>query len=178
MHTALRRTAPGLSRRLNLNCSRKMTTVSSRPANWKAAAPSSLPGITFAGQSTLPRLPVPELPDTLAKLKESLKPIAWNESEYAAVEKKIDQFGNALGPELQKRLSARAQSTEHWLEEWWDDIAYLGYRDSVSSLYLRLDLTRMGAIRCHPLSVFFLGWGAGQKRQRRDYRGWKSNFIA
>lgn len=132
MHNVLRRTSPSLSRRLNLgSSSRKMTSVTSRPANWKAAAPSSLPGITFAGQSTLPRLPVPELPDTLAKLKESLKPIAWNESEYAAVEKKIDDFGTAFGPELQQRLKARAQSTEHWLEEWWDDLAYLGYRDSV-----------------------------------------------
>ncbi|KAI0342524.1 carnitine acetyl transferase [Trametopsis cervina] len=110
-----------------------MTSNATRPPNWKAAAPAPLPGPTFAAQASLPRLPVPELPDTLAKLKESLRPIAWSREEYADVEKKIDAFARGLGLELQKRLQARAQEPgrQHWLEEWWDDIGYLGYRDSV-----------------------------------------------
>ncbi|KAF9563145.1 acyltransferase ChoActase/COT/CPT [Agrocybe pediades] len=103
-----------------------------RPANWKAAAPEPLPGTTtFAAQSTLPRLPVPELQNTLARLKDSLKPIAWTEEEYASVVKKIDDFGKSKAPELQERLLKRASEKKHWLEEWWDDGGYLGYRDSV-----------------------------------------------
>ncbi|KAF7795054.1 hypothetical protein EIP86_006198 [Pleurotus ostreatoroseus] len=104
-----------------------------RPARWKEVAPSPLPGPTFAAQSSLPRLPVPELSDTLTKLKESLKPIAWTDPEYQVVVRKIDEFGAKEGPELQKRLLARAQESGrlHWFEEWWDDLAYLGYRDSV-----------------------------------------------
>lgn len=112
-----------------------MTSNVSRPPNWKAAAPAPLPGPTFAAQTSLPKLPVPELTDTLAKLKDTLRPIAWTEAEYSEVVRKVDEFGATSGPELQQRLLARAQEPgrPHWLEEWWDDLGYLGYRDSVST---------------------------------------------
>lgn len=108
-----------------------MTSNLHRPENWKEAAPASLPGPTFAAQSSLPKLPVPELSDTLAKLKESLKPIAQDEKEYERVVKRIDEFAVKHGPALQERLVQRAKERDHWLEEWWDDLGYLGYRDSV-----------------------------------------------
>ena len=59
--------------------------------------------------------------------------MAWSHEEYNAVERKIDEFAVGIGPELQRRLQARAHEPGrlHWLEEWWDDIAYMGYRDSV-----------------------------------------------
>lgn len=113
---------------------RTMSTfkLARRPENWKVAAPDPLPNsLTFASQSTLPKLPVPALHDTLSRLKESLKPIAWSDAEYDAVEKKIDSFAANEGPVLQSRLLKRAEDTRHWLENWWDDGGYLGYRDSV-----------------------------------------------
>jgi carnitine O-acetyltransferase len=112
-----------------------MSTLSPihRPSNWKASAPEALPGtITFAAQPNLPKLPVPDLQVTLTRLKESLKPIAWDNAEYVAVERKIDEFASGQGPELQARLLKRHDETKHWLEEWWDNAGYLGYRDSVS----------------------------------------------
>lgn len=103
-----------------------------RPANWKAAAPEPFPGtITLASQSALPKLPVPKLEDTLASLKESLKPVAWSDNEFAAAVKKIDELASGVGKELHSRLLKRAEETPHWLEEWWDDNGYNGYRDSV-----------------------------------------------
>ncbi|KAI0730695.1 carnitine acetyl transferase [Earliella scabrosa] len=105
-----------------------------RPANWKTLAPPPLSGPTFAGQSTLPRLPVPALAETVSKLKESLKPIAWSEQEYADAVKAVDQFASSeYARELQDRLQKRSDEPGrlHWLEEWWDDGAYMGYRDSV-----------------------------------------------
>jgi carnitine O-acetyltransferase len=103
-----------------------------RPTDWKSAAPEPLPGtVTFAAQPNLPRLPVPDLKQTLDRLRESLKPIAWSDSEYSSVLQKIDTFANDLGPQLQQRLLDRASERPHWLEEWWDNIGYLGYRDSV-----------------------------------------------
>lgn len=111
--------------------------MASRPANWKYLAPAPLPNTTtFAGQTTLAKLPVPELPDTLAKLKDSLKPIAWNAKEYEEAIRKIDEFGRVQGEELQRRLVKRKDESVHWFEEWWDDLAYLSYRDSVRLLYL------------------------------------------
>ena len=121
--------------RLTMTARKISITNTVRPPRWKEGAPSPLPGPTFAAQSSLPKLPVPELSDTLTKLKESLKPIAWTDHEYQEVVRKIDEFGEKKGPELQKRLLARAQEPGrlHWFEEWWDDLAYLGYRDSVSN---------------------------------------------
>ena len=113
----------------NFARSRLMSTVrlTNRPLDWKAAAPDSL-GIT---PGSLPKLPVPELNKTLARLKETLKPIAWSNEEYSTAEKKIDDCALNKGPELQKRLLESSKLTHHWLEQWWDDGAYLGYRDSV-----------------------------------------------
>ncbi|KAJ3765877.1 acyltransferase ChoActase/COT/CPT [Lentinula raphanica] len=108
-----------------------MSTLS-RHSHWKASAPSALPGSeTYAAQRTLPKLPVPDLDVTLDHLKESLKPIAWNEAEYNAAVSKVDEFAAGIGPQLQKRLLQRQAETDHWLERWWDAGAYLGYRDSV-----------------------------------------------
>ena len=111
-----------------------------RPADWKSAAPGPLPGsLTFAAQPNLPRLPVPDLEQTLVRLRESLKPIAWSDSEYSSVLRKIDTFANDQGPRLQQRLLNRASKRPHWLEEWWDNIGYLGYRDSVQFYILVCD---------------------------------------
>ena len=103
-----------------------------RPADWKSAAPSPPPGTTtFAAQSTLPKLPVVPLVPTLERLKATLVPIAHTPAELEEAHRKIDAFANGIGPELQHRLEARTLYKPHWLEEWWDDSAYLSYRDSV-----------------------------------------------
>ena len=112
-----------------------------RPRNWKAAAPDLPSTVTFAGQSKLPKLPVPNLTDTLRRLKESLKPIAWSNAEFKAVEKKIDEFGSGKGAELQERLLKHNNQIDHWLEQWWDDVAYLGYRDSVRCISFAYTVT-------------------------------------
>jgi carnitine O-acetyltransferase len=105
---------------------------SPRPVDWKSAAPSSPAGTTtFAAQSTLPSLPVLPLAQTLERLKRTLVPIAHSQAELADAERKIDAFERGIGPELQHRLEAHAQGKPHWLEQWWDDGAYLSYRDSV-----------------------------------------------
>ncbi|EGN96676.1 hypothetical protein SERLA73DRAFT_184805 [Serpula lacrymans var. lacrymans S7.3] len=115
------------------SCSpRSMAVLSTRPQNWKAAAPEPPSGtITFAAQKNLPRLPVPHLDATIERLKESIRPLALNQHEYAAAEEKIHAFAQGKGKELQERLLNHAQGSEHWLENWWDDMGYLAYRDSV-----------------------------------------------
>lgn len=74
---------------------------------------------------------MPELEQTLRKIKESLKPIAHSEEEYNATVVKVDDFARGLAPKLHERLLKRRDDTDHWLEEWWDNDAYLAYRDSV-----------------------------------------------
>lgn len=114
-----------------------------RPTDWKSAAPSPPAGsTTFAAQSTLLKLPVLPLALTLERLKDTLGPIAHSQAELADAQRKIDEFATGIGPELQRRLEEHAQYKPHWLENWWDDGAYLSYRDSVrrsSSLGLLCD---------------------------------------
>lgn len=105
---------------------------SPRPTGWKSAAPSPPAGsTTFAAQSTLPKLPVLPLLPTLERLKDTLVPIAHTQAELADAHRKIDDFSSGIGPELQRRLEEHARYKPHWLEQWWDDGAYLAYRDSV-----------------------------------------------
>ncbi|KAF8603875.1 carnitine acetyl transferase [Ceratobasidium sp. AG-I] len=120
--------------RLNLTATPAMVT---RPISWKAQAPAPLPNTkTFAGEAALPFLPVPDLDASLDRLAVTLKPLARSADELKAVESKIEELRSAgLGKKLQERLLQRKEEKDKvgssWLEEWWDDAAYLTYRDSV-----------------------------------------------
>ena len=119
--------------------------LSSAPDNWKSLAPfppTSLQPQTYAHQDALPHLPVPPLAQTLEKLKKSLHAMKISEEEMNEVERKIEAFGapGGVGEVLQRRLEEKRETEErqggrgHWLEAWWDDLAYMGYRDSVRPL--------------------------------------------
>ncbi|KAJ2640693.1 Carnitine O-acetyltransferase mitochondrial, partial [Coemansia sp. RSA 1287] len=88
-------------------------------------------GALFAQQEQLPKLPVPDLESTLQKYVESLKPVL-SESEYKHSAHVVAEFGqSAQAQELQRRLKARTAEPGRasWLEEWWNDLSYMGYRD-------------------------------------------------
>ncbi|KAJ1823494.1 Carnitine O-acetyltransferase mitochondrial [Coemansia sp. RSA 2671] len=90
-------------------------------------------GRLFAQQGQLPRLPVPDLRKTLAKYGESLEPLLPSD-KLAHSKRVIQEFGeSAQAQELQQRLEARAMDPNcaNWLEEWWNDLSYMGYRDPV-----------------------------------------------
>ncbi len=85
-------------------------------------------------QESLPRLPVPTLEETATRYLTSLKPLLAP-AELAASTKAVEAFiaPNGAGPKLQEKLIARREDPKHknWLHEWWDDAAYLSYRDPV-----------------------------------------------
>lgn len=85
-------------------------------------------------QKSLPKLPVPALKDTLEKYLKSVRPLVSSE-EYAKTEVAVAEFQKpgGIGEELQKRLLAKASSPNviNWLEDWWNEVAYFGYRDPV-----------------------------------------------
>ncbi|KAL5594176.1 hypothetical protein BROUX41_001221 [Berkeleyomyces rouxiae] len=85
-------------------------------------------------QDSLPRLPVPALSDTAARYVQSLKPLltpAEFEKSKAAVADFVKPGG--VGEKLQEKLVAKRNdpSVKNWLYEWWNDLAYLSYRDPV-----------------------------------------------
>lgn len=102
-------------------------TMVHAPSDWKSKAPRPLPSTTtFSKQDALPRLPVPELDATLVKLEKTLRPLARNPQELAAVQAKIQALGasGGFGRTLHERLVARAQDPDmiNWLENFWDDV--------------------------------------------------------
>ncbi|KAA1120783.1 Carnitine O-acetyltransferase mitochondrial [Puccinia graminis f. sp. tritici] len=111
--------------------------------------------ITYQHQDSLPHLPVPELESTAQKYFRSILPLVSPQDPHsptasdgtptpaykhtkACVE---DFLKSPLVKELQNRLKKRAheEGRESWLSEWWNELAYMAYRDPLipfSSYYI------------------------------------------
>ncbi|KAJ1941764.1 Carnitine O-acetyltransferase mitochondrial, partial [Linderina pennispora] len=90
-------------------------------------------GRLFEFQATLPKLPVPDLPSTVQKYIESLEAVLPRD-KFLESKQVAEEFAkSAQGQELQQRLVERAAEPgrANWLEEWWNDLSYMGYRDPV-----------------------------------------------
>ena len=85
-------------------------------------------------EDSLPRLPVPTLEETAQRYLKSVHPLL-SKTEFEATTKAVNEFVAPGGPgeELQKRLVARRENPEirNWIAEWWNEAAYMGYRDPV-----------------------------------------------
>ncbi|KZT11861.1 acyltransferase ChoActase/COT/CPT [Laetiporus sulphureus 93-53] len=129
----------------------------SKPRSFKSSAPrraDALPpgykedlsaGPMLRYEVSLPHLPVPTLSSTTAKYLETVQP-HLTPAQYSATRSAVKTFAeSALAKELQARLEARAAdpNVRNWLSEWWNDIAYMGYRDPVvvyvSYFYVHVD---------------------------------------
>lgn len=91
------------------------------------------PGPLFEAQATLPHLPVPPLPQTLDRYLESTAPFTTTPEQRALTSDAVASARSgkdaALFAKLQERLEARANGSDSWLSEWWNEDAYFGYRD-------------------------------------------------
>lgn len=85
----------------------------------------------YAAQGSIPHLPVPRLASTLHKYLETLVPISERD-EYAASSKAVREFAESdFSRVLQGRLEQRAAEKDNWISEWWNDVAYFGYRGRI-----------------------------------------------
>jgi carnitine O-acetyltransferase len=106
-------------------------------------------GPTFRFERSLPNLPVPSLASTAAKYLESVRPHV-TPAAYDKTKRAMEEFvASDQGKELQRRLEARAAEPgrDNWLADWWNESAYMGYRDpvvvNVSYFYVHLDDKRV-----------------------------------
>jgi len=85
-------------------------------------------------ENSLPKLPVPSLAETAAKYLKSVHPLL-SSADFERTEKAVREFvkPGGVGEKLQTKLVRKAQDPEckNWLAQWWDDAAYLEYRDPV-----------------------------------------------
>lgn len=85
-------------------------------------------------EESLPKLPVPALEDTAARYLKSLSPLL-SSSELDHSTKAVQEFikPGGIGRALQEKLIARREDPKHknWIYDWWNNAAYLTYRDPV-----------------------------------------------
>lgn len=92
----------------------------------------SFKGETFKFQDSLPSLPVPTIEQTKKRYLKSIRPYVANEEQYAKHEQLVEDFFATQGPQLQERLQELQSKSRNWLSEnYWDDYAYLQYRDPI-----------------------------------------------
>eukprot|EP00842_Homolaphlyctis_polyrhiza_P005351 jgi/Hompol1/5817/HPOL_002125-RA len=112
-------------------------TQTQRSASGTSGASGTKGGaVLYAHQATLPRLPVPSLDETGTRYLRSVRPLV-DDAAFARTSAAVADFvrPGGTGAVLQQRLLARAQAPEHasrsWLIDWWNDYAYMSYRDPV-----------------------------------------------
>lgn len=110
-------------------------------------------------QSNLPRLPVPSLPSTIAKLLDSTRPHVTLQEFSATKLAATDFLESDQGAELQRRLQARAAdpSVTNWISDWWDRYAYMEFREplvfNVSCYMVHADDTRRRTLSTRAASL-------------------------
>ncbi|WPG97867.1 Hypothetical protein R9X50_00064900 [Acrodontium crateriforme] len=104
---------------------------SSLPAGYKEDLSK---GAMLRYEDSLPKLPVPTLEETGARYLKSVHPLL-NANEYAKTKAAVEDFiaPGSFGRKLQERLEARRNDPKvaNWIAEWWDQAAYLAYRDPI-----------------------------------------------
>jgi carnitine O-acetyltransferase len=91
-------------------------------------------GAMLRFEDSLPKLPVPTLEETAARYLKTLQPLL-SSTELETSTKAVQEFikPGGIGNKLQEKLIARREDPKHknWIYEWWNDAAYLSYRDPV-----------------------------------------------
>lgn len=76
----------------------------------------SYPGVTFAQQDKLPKLPIPELAGTCDRYLAALKPLQ-SPREHSDTKQAVHEFLNNEGPELQEKLKRYAEGRTSYIEQ-------------------------------------------------------------
>lgn len=76
----------------------------------------SRPGVTFAAQDKLPKLPIPDLEATCKKYLAALEPLQ-NAREHHETERAVAEFLRTDGPELQEKLKQYATGRSSYIEQ-------------------------------------------------------------
>eukprot|EP00970_Alexandrium_tamarense_P018651 scaffold13358_cov198-Alexandrium_tamarense.AAC.14 len=93
---------------------------------------SHIGGKLYSKQSSLPKLPIPSVKETIAKFLPTALPLAHSQEEKDSLIQLCKGFEGETEV-LQKRLLARQQemSNSSWLQLWWNTLGYLQVRDPV-----------------------------------------------
>ncbi|XP_033012148.1 carnitine O-palmitoyltransferase 1, liver isoform isoform X1 [Lacerta agilis] len=94
----------------------------------------------YSFQTSLPRLPVPAVKDTVNRYLESVRPL-MNDEEFKRMEGLGKDFALNLGPKLQWYLKLKSWWATNYVSDWWEEYIYLRGRGPimVNSNYFAMD---------------------------------------
>ncbi|XP_067830625.1 carnitine O-palmitoyltransferase 1, liver isoform-like isoform X2 [Heptranchias perlo] len=94
----------------------------------------------YSFQTSLPRLPVPSIKDTLRRFLESVRPL-MDEEDFRRTRALAKEFERNLGPRLQWYLKLKSWWATNYVSDWWEEYVYLQGREPimVNSNYYAMD---------------------------------------
>ncbi|KAJ8245468.1 hypothetical protein GJAV_G00271070 [Gymnothorax javanicus] len=97
--------------------------------------------LLYSFQSSLPRLPVPSVKDTIKRYLESVRPLLDNE-QYEQMEILANEFQKYPAPRLQRYLVLKSWWAANYVSDWWEEYIYLHSRSPimVNSNFYVMDL--------------------------------------
>uniref|UniRef100_A0A673KD53 carnitine O-palmitoyltransferase n=1 Tax=Sinocyclocheilus rhinocerous TaxID=307959 RepID=A0A673KD53_9TELE len=84
----------------------------------------------YSFQSSLPRLPVPPVKDTVRRYLESARPL-MDDEQYKRMEGLAKDFEKNLGPRLQWYLKLKSWWASNYVSDWWEEYIYLRGRGPI-----------------------------------------------
>lgn len=95
----------------------------------------------YSFQTSLPRLPVPAVRDTVSRYLDSVKPL-MKEADFKRMAALAEDFAVGLGPRLQWYLKLKSWWATNYVSDWWEEYIYLRGRGPlmVNSNYYAMDL--------------------------------------
>ncbi|XP_027711967.1 carnitine O-palmitoyltransferase 1, liver isoform [Vombatus ursinus] len=95
----------------------------------------------YSFQTSLPRLPVPAVKDTVNRYLESVEPLLKKE-DFTRMKGLAEDFSINLGPRLQWYLKLKSWWATNYVSDWWEEYIYLRGRGPimVNSNYYAMDL--------------------------------------
>ncbi|XP_036618924.1 carnitine O-palmitoyltransferase 1, liver isoform [Trichosurus vulpecula] len=95
----------------------------------------------YSFQTSLPRLPVPAVKDTVNRYLESVQPLL-NKEDFKRMKGLAEDFSINLGPRLQWYLKLKSWWATNYVSDWWEEYVYLRGRGPimVNSNYYAMDL--------------------------------------
>jgi carnitine O-acetyltransferase len=111
--------------------------------------PNSRPGITFAHQDKLPKLPIPELESSCTKYLAALKPLQGPKEHNDSVHA-VREFLKTDGPALQDKLKKYASGKANYIEQFCEYLHMLSicHVDTLVRAYRSANDCSTVAFRC------------------------------
>ncbi|XP_078405717.1 carnitine O-palmitoyltransferase 1, liver isoform-like [Cetorhinus maximus] len=96
--------------------------------------------LTYSFQTSLPRLPVPSIKDTMRRYLESVHPLLDDE-QFKRMQALAQDFERKVGPRLQWYLKLKSWWATNYVSDWWEEYVYLRGRGPimVNSNYYAMD---------------------------------------